>query len=310
MTQQSSQIAIIGVGSVGIALGWLFEQAGHTVRLGSRNPSHAHNQLAQLLQDLGLPDNLSASISLPDEAVVGADLTLLTVTDYSISATCEQLAPGIKPGSVVAHCSGALDSETLATISEGKFKVCSLHPLNTFPNPAAALTLVADSQHQTCLYSEGDQAALDFCLPLFADVGFQAVQIQREAKPLYHAACVFACNYLTVLMNLSMETAKAAQIDGKQFWQSLQPLVQSTLHNFAQQGAAESLSGPIARGDTETVRNHLQKLAANSPDRQSAYAELGRRAVQLARERGELSESDLDGLEDALAGSIPDSNDP
>lgn len=267
--------------------------------MGTRKPARTKEKLNALLTETAVTKH-SIEAVLPAEAVADAETCLLTVTDTSIEHSCELLAPNIKAGAVVAHCSGALDSTALNSASELGLKVCSLHPLNTFPNPAAALALVADDTHRTRLYCEGDASALDRCLPIFASLGFIPEQIQRDAKPLYHAACVFACNYLTVLMDLSMTTAGAARIDTGQFWRGLQPLIQSTLNNFSQRGAADSLSGPIARGDAKTVENHLQHLAAASSNLGVSYAEFGRHALRLAEQQGELSKSDLQELEKVL----------
>ena len=138
--------------------------------------------------------------------------------------------------------------------------------------------------------------ALGILLPLFTSAGFVSVPIEREAKPLYHAACVFACNYLVSLMAMSLESATAAGLDRKQFWASLQPLIRTTLDNIGNKGINDSLSGPIARGDSHTVDYHIQSLNEKSPSLTDSYINLGLHALDIAASKNELTEEQLDSL--------------
>jgi predicted short-subunit dehydrogenase-like oxidoreductase (DUF2520 family) len=158
----------------------------------------------------------------------------------------------------------------------------------------------ATIKHGSYLYAEGDQVALRILLPLFEQAGFNNTCIEQQAKPLYHAACVFACNYLSSLMDMSLETAVKAGLEKEPFWLSLQPLIQSTLENIGRHGTVRALSGPIARGDSATVEAHLSALAANSDSLKVSYADLGLRALQIAIKKGELSGEDIERLRSVL----------
>lgn len=269
-------IVIIGEGKVGQSLAKLFAIKDMNVTLVGRSFIEQQNACRQ------------------------ADITFLAVTDSNIRRVCEALANSFKTGSVVAHCSGALSSSVLNSAKKKNCHTASTHPLNTFPSIEASLNTFANCQHGSYLYAEGEQYALDQLLPLFASVGFKTQTIESQSKPLYHAACVFACNYLNSLMEMSLSTAEAAGLERTQFWNSLQPLIQATLLNISEQGTAKALSGPIARGDLETISTHLVELENVSVHLKSDYADLGFRALELAIENDELSDTKIHQIEELL----------
>ena len=288
----SQQIAIIGAGNVGLGLAHIFSENGFKIKLGSR---HLKTLLTQITK---------VEICSISEAVSDSDITLLTVPDSAITRVCESFATQFKKGSIVLHCSGVLSSEALLSAQTQGCLVASAHPLNTFPNPIAAVKLLSQPSHNTTLYCEGDANAIRKINSVFSKIGFNPITISAAAKPLYHAACVFACNYLTVLMDLSLQTAEAAKLDRNEFWNSIQPLVQSTLHNIDSQDTASSLSGPIARGEFETVQNHIQNLGMVSDDLRDSYINMAAHALRLAKKNDKTSTEKLTKL-DELVKLIP-----
>ena len=257
--------------------------------------------LTQLLSSLGYKvDNIGRDRAKQITAVANADITLICVDDGSIQGACEALAASFKVGSVVGHCSGSLDSSILKSAQRRGCSVASCHPLNTFPDIELSLQRFASTDHGSYMYSEGDADALSVLLDIFEHAGFNNTCIEREAKPLYHAACVFACNYLTSLVDMSLETASDAGLNKQSFWMSLQPLIQSTLENITANGTVGALSGPIARGDHATVERHMLALGQRSESLTSSYADLGLTALEIAIKKGELSNGDIARLKLAL----------
>ena len=289
-----NRIAIIGAGKVGTALAELFARHGHQVWLAGRSGAKLEENLAA-----GGADPTSINLVDSEQAVSLADLALITVADDAIVATCEALVDHLPQTAVLAHCSGVLNSQALAVAAERGLRVCSLHPLNTFPSLHSARELFADPGHGTYLYSEGDFEGLQLASRVFENCGFNIITIKPEQKVLYHAACVFACNYLTVLMDLSLRSAESAGLDRATFWQSVQPLITSTLRNHDPLTSGKSLSGPIARGDMRTVQAHLSALQAQ-PELRNSYVLLGLQALKLARENGQLSDAQISVIEEIL----------
>jgi predicted short-subunit dehydrogenase-like oxidoreductase (DUF2520 family) len=273
---EPNSIVIIGRGKVGQSLTQLFASLNYKVVNIGREKSE---QIA---------------------AVADADITLICVSDGSIQNVCEGLANSFKKDSVVAHCSGALDSSILNSAKQSGCAVASCHPLNTFPNISLSLQRFASTNHGSYMYAEGGLNALNTLTPLFEHAGFNNTCIHREAKPLYHAACVFACNYLSSLMDMSLEAATKAGLEKEPFWRSLQPLIQSTLENISEHGTTGALSGPIARGDSATVEAHMRALSEHSNSLKTSYADLGLRALEIALQKGELSGNDIKRLRLAL----------
>lgn len=269
---EALNIAIIGSGKVGQSLCQLIRQTTHKVRLVGR------------------------SLEQQRSAVTQADITLLTINDDNIETLCRQLTESFKPRSIVAHCSGALGSEVLNSARQQHCHLASVHPLNTFPSIESSLSTFRNLDHGTYLYSEGDKTALEALTPLAKTLGFIPVVLSSDAKTNYHAACVFACNYLTALMDISLNTAQAAGLDRDQFWQAIQPLIQSTLRNISDHGTLKSLSGPIARGDHATIERHLSCLG----DSRTPYKQFGLYALRLAAQRGELSAEQIAQMETLL----------
>ena len=273
---EQNKIVVIGLGKVGQSLTQLFEQLGYSV------------------VNIGRPTQAQVS------AVECADIVFLCVDDASIESLCRQLAPFFPTSCIVSHCSGALDSTVLSSAQENSCAIASTHPLNSFPTLESALALFSSEDHGSYLYAEGDARALETLHPLFESAGFVSLSIDRKAKPLYHAACVFACNYLTSLMDMSLESAAAAGLDRDLFWTSLQPLIQTTLENISHKGAIESLSGPIARGDHATVASHIKNLETHSAKLKNSYVDLGLRALAIAVQKNELNDQQLESLRKAL----------
>jgi predicted short-subunit dehydrogenase-like oxidoreductase (DUF2520 family) len=216
------------------------------------------------------------------------DVVLLTVSDDSIETVCRELVreKAFRHGAVVVHCSGALSSNILSSAREGSScSVASMHPLQTLPTVEAAVEALPG----TCCFYEGDEAALPLVEDLIKKVGMRPVKIEVSAKVLYHAAAVMASNYLVAIMDASLAVAEKAGIERSIAWPAFEPLVLSTIANISKMGPAEALTGPIARGDVETVKRHLKSLDLMDGSLASLYRALGRYTVELAVRKGSIS---------------------
>ncbi|RBP51543.1 Rossmann-like and DUF2520 domain-containing protein [Arenicella xantha] len=271
-SNRTLKIVIIGRGKVGSSLVQLFDLAGIFHQLIGR-------------------DTLQQQ-----QAVPLADIVLLTVPDRDIAPLCASLTQYFTAGTIVAHCSGALGSDCLDSAASLACHTASIHPLNTFPTLSTAKATFATLEHGSHAFAEGSLDALNVLVPIFERLGFDTSVLGSADKPLYHAACVFACNYLTVLIDVSLTTAVKSGLDRDLFMRAIQPLVQSTLDNIMQSGTSAALSGPIARGDSETITRHIECLH----DHAALYKALGRHALQLAIHRGDLSSEQIQHLSETL----------
>ena len=265
-----TKVSIVGAGNVGSALAFCLGNENYSVELISRDKEQAINRFSKALAATGLKHPPSLDIRDYPASIEQTDLVLLCVPDSAIESTCESLVEKLCGKEIVAHCSGALDSRILDSAKQRGCLTASAHPFNTFPNLNNSLRVLAD-EHNSYLYCEGDEAALSMIVAIFKQVGFTTTIIEAKSKILYHAACVFASNYLTVLMDMSLQTAHAANIDQREFLTACQPIIKATLENLDTQPTQTALSGPLARGDMATVNQHIKALSSEAPELVKAY---------------------------------------
>jgi predicted short-subunit dehydrogenase-like oxidoreductase (DUF2520 family) len=116
---------------------------------------------------------------------------------------------------------------------------------------------------------------------------------------LFHAAAVLASNYQVTLMDAALEALECAGVSRAEGLAALSPLVRATLNNVLRVGPQAALTGPISRGDVETVRRNREALTAVSSASQDLYRAAGRRTIPIARRQG-LSGSTIAQLEKCL----------
>src|SRR6266508_4613883 len=119
----------------------------------------------------------------------------------------------------------------------------------------------------------------------------------HDALPIYHASAVFASNYFVVVEAVAQRLLRHAGLTDADAWQALRPLVEGTLENLTRGEPGRALTGPVARGDVDTIRRHLESL---TPDDAILYRALGRAALELAGRRG-MDEATAARVADALA---------
>lgn len=276
----TTKFAIIGAGKVGVALARLLAEAGYSF-LGAASRSLASAEKACRLAGSGVPTTEPAQVARK------ADLVFITTPDDAIQWVADEssAAGAFKRGAVVAHCSGALPSTILASVRAAGAHVGSLHPLQSFATVEQAVQLLPGSY--CCI--EGDPEAAEVLEQVARALGARALRIPTDAKALYHASAVLASNYLVALQNAALRLGEAAGIDRADALQSLLPLIKGTVSNLESVGIPDCLTGPIARGDVETVRRHLDALEAAVPELLPLYKVLGREAVQVALAKGTLT---------------------
>ncbi len=273
-------IAIVGPGVVGTTLGILAARAGYRV-VGIAGRDEARARAAAEAIGPGVRAGKSDQIS------PAGGLVLLTISDDAIECVCRELASvgAFARGAIVAHCAGAISSDVLAPARECcAAAVGSMHPLQTFPNVAASL----EKFPGTYCFCEGDDAAVAALMAFAEAVGGKPVRMPSSGKLLYHAAAVFASNYLAALLDASLTAAEHAGIRRADALAALAPLVRATAHNVMAEGPARALTGPIARGDEELIARQLREVATADADLGKIYKLLGARAVELAVRKGTI----------------------
>ncbi|MDP5208955.1 Rossmann-like and DUF2520 domain-containing protein [Microbulbifer sp. 2205BS26-8] len=280
---------IIGAGQLGKTLGRLWHQSGLFRIQSIHNRTLRSGQAAR--EFIGAGQACPTLQSMPV-----ADYWLIACQDIEISALAERLSkrPGNREGTVFFHCSGALSSEALDILRPAS--IASAHPVHSFADPLRSL----DSLPGSSVALEGDGPATRALGGAFNAIGCEIITIEARHKPLYHAGSVFACNYLTTLVDLSLRSFAAAGIERGSALKLLAPIVLQTARNNMTLGPEKSLTGPIARGDLDTVSKQVENLISVDPQMARCYRHLGLACVALAQ-RGPLSEESATRLIELLS---------
>ncbi|TWD79849.1 putative short-subunit dehydrogenase-like oxidoreductase (DUF2520 family) [Kribbella amoyensis] len=271
------RIGIIGAGRAGSALGAALASAGYPVTgLTARTPV-SRERAARLLPDV--------PVLTPDEVTARADVVLVAVPDDHIATTAAALP--LTAGQYVVHLSGAHGLAVLAGVDAVPI---ALHAPMTFTGGPADLTDVV-------LTATAPEAARTFVERLAKDLGADVQWVAEEQRARYHAGIVHGANHLTTLLAQAFDVLRAAGVQDPAA--TLRPLVTATLDNTLRSGH-DALTGPIARGDVDTVAAHLAVLRDRTA---STYAELARATVELAAADGRLDQATVARFGEVLAGN-------
>jgi len=219
---------------------------------------------------------------------------ILAVPDSALAEVAHDLAAAgpAPPGCAALHVSGAISTDVLAPLHAAGYAIGSFHPLQTVADPwfsAARLTGIAFA-------IAGDPPAILAARRLANALDGIPLVIPPNLRPVYHAAAVTASNYVVAVVAAACRLLEQAGVAPDATLPSLLPLVEGTVDNLKRLGIHGALTGPIARGDVDTVRLHLARL---SPDERPLYSALGREVLGIARAAG-LDARKADEIEDLL----------
>ena len=261
-------IAIVGAGNLANALAAALHGAAYVIdEIVSRANAASMNRAQALAREVG------ASAATIYEAKLRARIVWFCVPDREITRAAELLIEATDwKGKVALHSSGALTSDVLEILRERGAAVGSIHPLMTFVRGSRP------SLEGTPFALEGDLKAVRVARAAVLKLLGQPFTTRKREKQAYHAWGMFSSPLLVALLAAAERVATAAGISRDEARRKMLPILQQTLSNYERMGAARSFSGPIARGDVETVRKHLQALQ-KVPAARRAYAALARSAL-------------------------------
>ena len=264
-----SSIAIVGAGSLAAAVAVSLRRAGYEIEAVITRP-----RAASLKKARSLAREVGARAGSSPPRRLHAEVVWLCVPDAEIARAARTLRHKIEwKGRVALHSSGALTSDELAPLRERGAVVASAHPLMTFVGGSCA------SFAGVSFGIEGDAAAVRVARRLVKDLGGNAYSIRKEEKAAYHAWGTFASPLFTALLATTERVAEAAGVNRKAARLRMLPILVQTLANYAVLGAERGFSGPIIRGDVDTVKRHLQALR-DVPSARDVYVALARAALR------------------------------
>ncbi|MFA5323109.1 MAG: DUF2520 domain-containing protein, partial [Smithella sp.] len=209
-----------------------------------------------------------------------------TTPDDIISSACKEisLSPSLK-GKFVFHMSGAGGLDLLDSAKKAGASVASIHPLQSFSSIDQAIQNIPGSYFGVT----ADKKALTTAKNIIRHLEGIPIIIAPDQKPLYHAAACFASNYMVSLLNVVESIYQSIGIREKDARKAYLPLVYGSLKNIEKSGSVSSLTGPIARGDSGTIKKHLTAINKNLRQYSSLYSSLGLITVAVAQQKGTLN---------------------
>lgn len=276
----TKRIGIIGAGVVGTAVGVVLSQKGYEITGVYDVKSESTQQIVDRIA--------CTTYASPQEVSRSADILFITTSDTAIEGVVDQLAAchALRSGQVLIHMSGAQSSEVLDKAKQFGAKVLSVHPLQSF----ASLDMAINNLPGSMFSIEGDNDAYDTAVCLVETLQGEYFFINRKAKPLYHAGACVVSNYLVTLIDFGVKFLESTGIPHNMASRALIPLIQGTIRNVQNIGIPKALTGPIARGDLNTVLKHLDCLEEMAPELMKLYSWLGYYTTRIALEKGTIDE--------------------
>jgi len=284
---------VLGCGKVGTAAAVLLRDAGFALTAVTTRSAATAREAAARTHAAAGTDNAAAAAT--------GDIVLVTTNDDAIAHVTAQVADAgaFRAGQLVVHMSGALSLSALAPAAAAGAVIGCAHPLQSFATAEDAARKMAGSVFGVT----PGPGALEMLQALVGVLGGETVIVADDNKAVYHAAAVMASNYLVAVEDAAVNLLVEAGFDATVAVRSLQPLVTGTAENVRRLGPTDALTGPIVRGDVDTVRGHVEALRnlSGSGDALELYRTLGRHTLEIARRRRTLPAETIAALVDVLA---------
>lgn len=255
-------LSLIGPGRAGLSVVTALRAVGWHVRgVAGREPMTA--SVFAAAARFGAVAGSAADVVGPFDGGVegGVEIVIVACPDAAIGAVAAEIAPVVDAHTLVIHLAGSVGVDALSALT---CRTGALHPLQTMPTPELGAARLAGSW---CAIA-GDPDVAD----LARELGMHPFPIADADRGAYHAAACIASNHLVALL-AQVQACTTVPVD------AFLPLVRATVENVGVLGPAAALTGPVARGDVETVRRHLDVIPDGERD---AYRALARRAAVLA----------------------------
>lgn len=264
------------MGRLGSSLALALTNAGYSVEQLVYRSGTSLSALEGFLPDV-------RRVQFDDLLWIASDLLLITTADPEIGKTADAVSAILGPATAVLHASGALSSEILRGPRKKGNPTGSMHPLLSVSDPVRGSRNFADAYF--CV--EGDARAVSAADEAVKALGGKPFSIRSEYKALYHASAVMASGHLTALADIAAATLAECGIRSADPMDVLLPLIKSTVENLSAQKPAEAMTGPIARGDLDAVRRHVESFdMAGLEQVKRVYLDLALWALDLAGQNG------------------------
>ena len=280
-------IGFIGAGTTGTALAVRLAQRGYHVTAAASRSLASTEKLAAKMSGC-------QACKTAQEVADKAQLVFITTPDDAISEVAAKVQWHSEQN--VVHCSGAHSVNILESVKRHGAMTGCFHPLQTF----ASVEQAVDNIPGSTFAIEAEEPLLTTLKDMATALEGEWVTLNAEDKVLYHAAAVFACNYLVTLVKLATDFWQSFGVSQAQATKFLMPLLRGTLSNIENVGLPDCLTGPIARGDLGTIGRHLTALKEENPSLIEIYKELGLQTIPIALAKGKIDSQQVEEMKGLL----------
>ena len=283
------RVVLFGAGRVGTAVASLLQNAGHEIAgVASPRRSSAERAATRLRTTVLRTD----AENLRDTALV-----LIGAHDRAIADAAAAIAEHPLEGTTVAHFAGSLGLEPLQPIRAAGGRACALHPVQACPDVDTAIARLPGSAWGV---TTDDADTRRFAIELIArDLAGIPIDVAEEDRALWHGAAVTTSNGIAALMGVGEAMLTALGVPNP--IEILGPLAQGTVANArAGGGGGPTLTGPVVRGELETIERHLDGVRRRTPDLLESYRAAVHMIVIAARQSGRGDPDTLARIADAL----------
>ncbi|MGB9700940.1 MAG: Rossmann-like and DUF2520 domain-containing protein [Thermodesulfobacteriota bacterium] len=270
------KIGFIGAGITGTALAWTLYQKGFNIHAVTSRGLSSVETFASRIKNCEICNSAQ-------EIADNCDLIFITTPDDIISSIASSVM--WRKQQYVVHCSGAHSLDILEPAAKSGAIPGGFHPLQSFADIEQAMRNLPGSTFAI----EAEEPLLSLLKDMAVSLNGEWILLKSEDKPLYHAAAVFASNYLVTLVKIAADLWNNFGVPAERACQGLLPLMRGTLENVQKIGLPNCLTGPVARGDLGTIKKHIETLKRANPEIFACYKLLGWHTIPIALAKGKIS---------------------
>jgi predicted short-subunit dehydrogenase-like oxidoreductase (DUF2520 family) len=300
---KSLDICVIGAGRLGTTVSCMLAKEENSALRLKALASRSTASLDRAKEIMGNRARGVVFTTENKEAAALSNCILICTPDDVIETVCKEIFSEKcldLNGCYVIHFSGSKPLSVLGAAKRAGAKVASVHPMKSFASIKEAIKTLSGTVYGiTFCSNESKRTALLIVESLDGTV----IEVDDGKKTLYHAAACVASNYLVTLLNYAVLIHRKIGIKQEDSLKGLMCLVEGTVSNIKKMGTQESLTGPIARGDLGTIREHVKEFNKYF-DREniSLYKMMGRETAKIAQGNGWIDKETVRELEKILGG--------
>jgi Uncharacterized conserved protein len=292
------KICIIGAGRVGTTFAAAILNSGipglRLVSISSRS-ERSRKRAAKILGEKVLSISVFKNNT---ECAKLADCILISTPDDTIEKVAMEIVnanPDKIKGKLFIHFSGAKSLKVLSAVIKAGGFTASIHPIKSFASIEDSIATLSGTIYGVTYPENKNSAISDYINFFISSLGGRIIEVDDSKKSMYHASACVASNYLVSLINYAVKIHESIGIKPEDSIIGLTGLIEGTVANIKKLGPQKALTGPIARGDTGTVKEHMEKFKLfMEPEDENIYKVMGIETAKIAFGNGWIKKETLE----------------